>query len=55
LTVAGRRGPKLAILAVFGVAIAAHFALDRHYFTLEALKENRDALLVSGAQPPFSS
>jgi hypothetical protein len=26
-----RRGSRLAILAVFGLAIAAYFVLDRHY------------------------
>ena len=39
------RGSRLAILAVFVLAITAYFVLDRHYFTLDAIKQNRDALL----------
>jgi len=41
-----RRASRLAILAVFGLAIAAYLALDREYFTLDAIKHNRDVLLA---------
>jgi uncharacterized membrane protein YdjX (TVP38/TMEM64 family) len=46
VAVDARRGARLAILAVFGLVIAVYFALDRHYFTLDAIKQNREALLA---------
>jgi uncharacterized membrane protein YdjX (TVP38/TMEM64 family) len=39
--------PKLALLAVFTGGVIAFFALGgQHYLTLDAIKENRDALLA---------
>jgi uncharacterized membrane protein YdjX (TVP38/TMEM64 family) len=46
VVVDARRASKLAILAVFVVAIAVYLALDSHYFTLDAIKRNRDALFA---------
>jgi uncharacterized membrane protein YdjX (TVP38/TMEM64 family) len=31
---------------LFGVAVAVYFAINEHYFTLDAVKRNRDALLA---------
>lgn len=42
---AGRRWTKLAILALFLIALAAFFALGgEQYLSLDAVKQNRDAL-----------
>ena len=37
--------PKLAVLAVFVVAVIVFVVLDERYLTLDAIKQNRDALL----------